>query len=118
MPPPRRPLVVERAGTRLVVRLLSEAEQSFVVLEEAPTVLDPTIFEPLGLTHREAEVLAWVAQGKTNAEIGLILGISPRTVQNHLAHIYVKLGVETRVAAAVRAYEIVGQGWFAGGWEF
>ena len=36
-----------------------------------------------------------VAQGKTNAESGLILGISPRTVQNHLAHVYDKLGVET-----------------------
>jgi hypothetical protein len=40
--------------------------------------------ECLGLTSREAEVLAWVAQGKSNHAIGVILGISPRTVQKHL----------------------------------
>lgn len=50
-----------------------------------------------------AEVLQWVAQGKTNMEIGTILGVSPRTVQKHLEHIHQKLGVETRMAAAMRA---------------
>ena len=53
-----------------------------------------------GLTPREGEVLAWVAEGKTNPEIGAILGLSPRTVGNHLARIYDRLGVETRTAAA------------------
>lgn len=52
------------------------------------------------LTQREAEVLLWVAQGKTNRDIGQILGTSPRTVNKHLEHVYVKLGVETRTAAA------------------
>jgi DNA-binding CsgD family transcriptional regulator len=56
--------------------------------------------EALGLTRREAEVLAWVAKGKTNEQIGLILGISVRTVQKHLEHVFSKLGVETRTAAA------------------
>jgi DNA-binding CsgD family transcriptional regulator len=56
----------------------------------------------LGLTHREAEVLSWVADGKTNAEVGEILGVSSRTIQKHLEHIFEKLGVETRTAAAVR----------------
>ncbi|PWB78377.1 MAG: hypothetical protein C3F08_08720 [Candidatus Methylomirabilota bacterium] len=55
-----------------------------------------------GLTQREAEVLTWVSDGKTNAEIGMVLGTSPRTVQKHLEHIFVKLRVETRTAAAVR----------------
>lgn len=54
----------------------------------------------LGLTRRETEVLLWVVAGKTNAEIGFILGISLRTVQKHLEHIFDKLGVETRTAAA------------------
>lgn len=53
------------------------------------------------LTPREEEVLAWLAKGKTNRDIADILGMSPRTVNKHLEHIYIKLGVETRSAAAV-----------------
>ena len=52
------------------------------------------------LTPRELEVLNWVAKGKTNRDIADILGMSPRTVNKHLEHIFVKLGVETRAAAA------------------
>jgi DNA-binding CsgD family transcriptional regulator len=48
-------------------------------------------------------VLEWLAAGKTDREIGQILGTSPRTVQKHLQHIYEKLGVETRTAAVMRA---------------
>lgn len=51
------------------------------------------------LTGREVEVLRWVACGKTNRDIGTILDLSPRTVNKHLEHVYVKLGVETRTAA-------------------
>lgn len=56
------------------------------------------------LTPREAEVLQWIACGKTDADVAALLGLSPRTVQKHLEHIYLKLGVETRTAAAMRAY--------------
>jgi DNA-binding response OmpR family regulator len=52
------------------------------------------------VTEREAEVLYWVACGKTNRSIGEILGISPRTVNKHLEHAFIKLGVETRTSAA------------------
>ncbi|WP_367351007.1 response regulator [Ottowia sp.] len=52
------------------------------------------------LTPRETEVLAWLAKGKTNRDIADILGMSPRTVNKHLEHIFEKLGVETRAAAA------------------
>lgn len=55
------------------------------------------------LTPREAEVLSWLAKGKTNRDIGDILGMSPRTVNKHLEHVYEKLGVETRAAAAALA---------------
>ncbi len=58
--------------------------------------------EQKGLTPREVEVLEWVARGKTNNEIGLILQISPRTASKHLEHIYTKLGVESRTAAVVQ----------------
>jgi CheY-like chemotaxis protein/DNA-binding CsgD family transcriptional regulator len=60
--------------------------------------LEP-LHEDLGLTFREAEVLMWVARGKTNCEVGTILGCSPRTVNKHLEHIFEKLGVCTRAAA-------------------
>ncbi len=60
-----------------------------------------------GLSEREAEVLGWVAMGKANSEIGMILSISPRTVSKHLEHVYVKLGVETRTAAVVHVFEMI-----------
>jgi DNA-binding CsgD family transcriptional regulator len=55
------------------------------------------------LTPREVEVLNWIASGKTDRDIADILGMRPRTVNKHLEHIYVKLGVETRTAAASMA---------------
>ncbi len=58
---------------------------------------------PLGLTARQAEILAWLAVGKTDGEIAEILTISPRTVSHTLARIYRKLGVENRVGAVTHA---------------
>ncbi len=55
------------------------------------------------LTPRETEVLSWIAKGKTNRDVGEILGMSPRTVNKHLEHVFEKLGVETRTAAAALA---------------
>jgi DNA-binding CsgD family transcriptional regulator len=53
------------------------------------------------LTSREREVLFWLTQGKSNAEIATILGIATATVGKHLERIYPKLGVENRAAAAM-----------------
>jgi DNA-binding NarL/FixJ family response regulator len=61
----------------------------------------------LGLTPRVAEVLLWVAQGKTNADIATILGISEWTVKKHVLEIFQRLGVETRTAASLRAIEVL-----------
>lgn len=61
--------------------------------------------EALGLTPREAEVLLWVAQGKGNAVIGEILQMTEGTVKKHLQHVFEKLGVENRSAAALQALE-------------
>ncbi len=69
----------------------------------------PNPLEEKRLTRREIEVLEWVARGKTNTEIGMILYISPRTVSKHLEHIYTKLGVESRTAAVVTFLEIIQQ---------
>lgn len=53
-----------------------------------------------GLSEREAEILGYLAMGKTNPEIAIILSISRLTVKKHLEHIFKTLGVETRAAAA------------------
>ena len=61
------------------------------------------------LTLREAEVLHWVVKGKTNKDVGDILGSSPMTVKKHLERVFVKLGVETRTAAAGKATARIAQ---------
>ena len=60
----------------------------------------------LGLTQREAEVLFWIARGKGNYEIGVILGAGTRTICKHVEHILNKLHVENRTAAAAIAFAI------------
>jgi DNA-binding CsgD family transcriptional regulator len=67
----------------------------------------PEDLQPLGLTPREAEVLYWVTQGKTNEDVATILSASLSTVKKHLASVYRKLGVENRTAAANRARQRV-----------
>jgi DNA-binding CsgD family transcriptional regulator len=62
----------------------------------------------LGLTAREAEVLFWLSEGKTNASIGVILERSPETVKSHVGSLLAKLGCETRTAAARTALESLG----------
>jgi DNA-binding response OmpR family regulator len=64
----------------------------------------------LRLTQREAEVLMWIARGKSNRDIAEILNLSPRTVNKHLEQIYSKLGVENRASAAALAVRMLGVG--------
>jgi DNA-binding CsgD family transcriptional regulator len=59
----------------------------------------------LKLTPREAEVLFWISQGKSNHDIGVILGAKTGTICKHVEHIFGKLNVENRTAAAVVALE-------------
>lgn len=61
-----------------------------------------------GLTNREAEVLGWIARGKSNDETAAILGVGPHTVKKHLERIYNVLGVANRTEAAAKAYTILG----------
>ncbi|MEP7015160.1 MAG: helix-turn-helix transcriptional regulator, partial [Verrucomicrobiota bacterium] len=58
----------------------------------------------LGLTQREAEVLFWISEGKSNHDIGIILGAATRTICKHVEHIFSKLNVENRTAAAAIAF--------------
>ena len=91
---PIRPAeVLARIGTHVRnARMLNEAR-----LSRDAASADLSHYQ---LTPREMDVLAWIARGKTNRDIAEILGMSPRTVNKHLEHIFVKLGVETRAAAA------------------
>ncbi|PZU84635.1 MAG: DNA-binding response regulator [Shinella sp.] len=68
---------------------------------------DETLRRHFALTQRESEVLLWIAKGKSNRDIGDILGLSARTVNKHLEQIYVKLGVENRASAAVKAANVL-----------
>src|SRR5215831_8500204 len=63
--------------------------------------------EALGITPREAEVLLWVTQGKSNGDVATILGMSEKTVKQHLGAVFQKIGVESRNAATVRALEVL-----------
>jgi DNA-binding response OmpR family regulator/DNA-binding CsgD family transcriptional regulator len=71
-----------------------------VMREISDAAVIEAMVQSMKLTVREAEVLYWLAKGKTNRDIGDILGSSPATVKKHLERVYVKLGVETRTAAA------------------
>jgi DNA-binding NarL/FixJ family response regulator len=96
-------LTVRQGATRLTFTAvdLSNPEQWMIVLsEESDAAQVQALMALFKLTQRESEVLNWVIKGKTSRDIGDILGTSPRTVNKHLEHVFVKLGVETRTAAA------------------
>lgn len=99
------PLVAHRNDNRLVVRWAEE--QCLLLLVEEQSIFSVASLQQLALTVREAEVMRWMADGKTTPEIATILDTSPRTVEKHIEHIFEKLRVETRAAAVVRAMELL-----------
>lgn len=86
----------------------ANAEWLLVLREDGEAALMEALLRSFPLTAREAEVLYWVIQGKTNRDIADILSLSPRTVHKHLEHVFEKLGVETRTAAAALALQRIG----------
>lgn len=103
----RDAFVVSRGDHCLVADLIVDhgKDLHLIRLEKVALNAPATNLEALGITPREAEVLSWVAQGKTNREVGMILGSSARTVQKHLEHIFQKIGVESRTAAILKAWQ-------------
>ncbi|MNR76129.1 Response regulator PleD [compost metagenome] len=98
--------VSEGSGPSLLVRNMGAAgmDEIMLLIELSGTHALPSgRLASAALTPRETEVLSWLAKGKTNRDIGEILKMSPRTVSKHLEHIFEKLGVETRSAAAAMA---------------
>jgi HD-GYP domain-containing protein (c-di-GMP phosphodiesterase class II) len=106
---PHRP-AAKSEGARQI--LLGEAREGRLDAAVVRALLDTETGEaprrgawPKGLSDREVEVLRLVARGKTNKEVASELDLSPKTVQHHVAHVYGKIGVESRAAAALFATE-------------
>jgi DNA-binding CsgD family transcriptional regulator len=96
------PFVAHNASGRLTLRLVASTDgaEASLVAERYLEDADPEALRELGLTARRAEVLYWLAQGKANAEIAVILSISLRTVENHVASVLAALGAANRTEAA------------------
>jgi DNA-binding NarL/FixJ family response regulator len=85
------------------------ADEFLLRLVEGEAEDDQSVLKhKLSVTEREAEVLLWIARGKSNRDIAEILDLSPRTVNKHLEQIYAKLGVENRASAAALAVRTIG----------
>ncbi|MBN7805780.1 response regulator [Agrobacterium rosae] len=105
------PLTIQQAD-RATLQLtflgaMGPDEHLFRLTAASDKSADAMLRQHFSLTIRESEVLLWIAKGKSNRDIGDILGLSARTVNKHLEQIYVKLGVENRASAAVKAAHIL-----------
>ena len=102
------PLVVDADDACLQITLVSRERDGTcnLLLEEKRDSASVKRLIALGLTPREAEVLIWVARGKTTGEIATILASTAGTVSKHLEHIYQKLGVENRTSAAAYVTQV------------
>lgn len=96
-----RRFAIVKSGLKLMAHLIPDVEGGYVVLRTGPANAVADV-SALPLTDREKEIVTFVAAGKTNVEIGILLDISARTVQKHLENIFRKLGVETRTGLAMR----------------
>jgi len=107
----QKPLVVHSStkGDLQIDSLASSDSRSLTLLrmEQRNSFWGPTVLRALGLTPREAEVLYWITEGKTNPEISTILDTTLHTIKKHNNKLFAKLGVETRMAAARLAMSVL-----------
>jgi DNA-binding response OmpR family regulator/DNA-binding CsgD family transcriptional regulator len=101
--------IASAAGRLLVQRFSDPANDALQVLHLAEELAPPGPADlvSLGLTPRQAEVLYWIAEGKTDGEMAAILGTSPCTIDKHVEQMLGRLGVESRLTAVARASEIL-----------
>ena len=106
------PVELEIAGAELPLTVRAAAAEAghwMLVLTETNAALMPHLLRKrFGLTERQAELLYWLSKGRSNREMGIIFGISARTVAKHLQHVFEKLDVENRHGAVVKALEALG----------
>lgn len=97
-------LTVRKPNSILRMRYQGDDTHSGRLLLTEDSLLTPGHYASrFGVTAREAEVLHWIVEGKNNPEIGLILGISGRTVDKHVERVLSKMGVENRASAIRQA---------------
>lgn len=109
-------IVAAAHGLKIRFRLLSRVADNEILLvmqQAEPAAIEHAAIgkleSRLGLTSREAEVLYWLSNGKANRDIADILGISYRTVDKHLEHLFAKIGIESRSSAVATAVRILGE---------
>jgi DNA-binding response OmpR family regulator/DNA-binding CsgD family transcriptional regulator len=109
-----RQLPLQQLTQELSVEMLNliDGKEYLLRLTNPPKPADDpqSLKQQFSVTGREADVLLWIANGKTNREIGQILEMSPRTVNKHLEQIFKKLGVENRTSAAAVAIRCLARG--------
>ena len=109
-----RQLPLQQVTQELNVEMLNliDGKEYLLRLTNPPKPADDTqsLKQQFSVTGREADVLLWIANGKTTREIGQILEMSPRTVNKHLEQIFKKLGVENRTSAAAVAIKCLARG--------
>jgi DNA-binding CsgD family transcriptional regulator len=106
-----KPLSIEQQEQRLIVRLIPDRIKGRYLLlleEKKMPSLSAVELELMELTKREAEVLFWATQDKSDKEIASVLGLTIGTVKKHLEHIYQKFSVHTRTAAVIHALKGLG----------
>lgn len=95
------PMEIHEGDKRIVISLKKRIDGRFFItlLEDSEQNSVKRIHGLSGLTGRQAQVMYWVAEGRTNPEIAMILGVAVHTVNRHLEHIFCKLGVQNRAQA-------------------
>jgi len=108
----KEPLLIDELGEPLLITALEskDSDEKLLLIEPGNKPKEEDLLkEKFQLTSREAEVLTWIAKGKTNHEIALILDFSPRTANKHLEQIFRKLNVENRTTAAAVSLRYLSQ---------
>ncbi|MCA9467713.1 MAG: helix-turn-helix domain-containing protein [Nitrospira sp.] len=104
---PHSPLKLQRGEDALTVTYRLEGTARLLLLEYQSPRRTWAALEPYGVTKQEHTVLEWVLQGKTNEEIGHILGIKTGTIQKHLSSLFIKFGVEHRTAMVTHVHDLL-----------
>jgi len=105
----RASTITGRLGARLLdaeIHALARRARLDLAQHAAATASGAPPAAQLGLTHRESEVLALVAAGRSNRQIAQALFISPKTASVHVSRILAKLGAASRVEAAAIAHRL------------